>query len=1117
MTFKQNERLVNLCKGKSSFSFFESGDVFELKYGDFMINAYQGNQKDGSCNNIYLRAYEDDGIKAYPLLGVNSKSKVSYAKDRVVFSGNEAGVDYKVAFILSDEGVWFWQVDLFAYRNGSIDFVYTQDLGVATKGGILTNELYMSQYLGHSIIEGQYGYTVSSRQNQSQGGKYPYLQQGCLNQKIVGYSTDATQFFGNDYRKTHYPKALKTDLPNVNYQYELSFIALQTEKFVLNGNKSFAFYGLFKEDLKTAINDLYFQSEIKKAYESIDFKAELTESEPVVVKKEFGAPFVSQDLSKDELNQIFPEKKLEEVQSGKLLSFFTPSHTHVVMAEKEVGIERPHGHIILTKPSSQDISKGLITSTNYMYGLFNAQVVCGNTSLNKLMSASRGFLNILKNSGQRIYVCVDNEYRLLTLPAAYEMGLNFSKWYYKIKDDLLTVTSFTVADSAELVLEVHSKNQVKYNFIITNQLVMGEHEFINPVNVEQVNGVLQITPHQVNPHSPYKNLNYVMGIVGAEYTFNDDRVFFENGNSYNGTLLTLDVKQSCNFQLIIEGNLETLKTSELKRRDFASEFDIYKGFYKSLINNFELEATGEDKNQIEKINEIVWWYTHNAMIHFSVPHGLEQPGGAAWGTRDVCQGPIEYFIATHNFELARKIIVKIFEHQYYENKEWPQWFMFDKYRIQAGDCHGDVVFWPIKCVGDYIAASGDYSILEEKCTFRHLGNCEPTQESQTILEHLKAAIVTIEERFLYGTDLISYAGGDWDDTLQPANEELKRNLVSAWTVALAYQVFKKLGDVCMKDYSEYAEHVSSLAQRIKVSFEKYLIKDDVIAGFAYFENDKTINYMLHPLDNKTGIKYRLLPLTRSIIAELVDNEQASKNVELIDEFLKCPDGVRLMDKPAVYDGGVCKYFVRAEQAANVGREISLQYVHAHIRYIEAMAKLGKVDEAWEALFKVNPINIKDSVPNTYLRQSNTYFSSSEGDFNDRYKYYDNFYKLKDGSIGIKGGWRIYSSGPGIYLNQVISNILGIRISEKGLIIDPVLKESLDGLKFKYKCFGKDVVFVYRISSTSATKNIKVLSNGKEISGVQNNNKYRNGGIVISKEAILNALETSGILEILITD
>lgn len=44
-----------------------------------------------------------------------------------------------------------------------------------------------------------------------------------------------------------------------------------------------------------------------------------------------------------------------------------------------------------------------------------------------------------------------------------------------------------------------------------------------------------------------------------------------------------------------------------------------------------------------------------------------------------------------------------------------------------------------------------------------------------------------------------------------------------------------------------------------------------------------------------------------------------------------PDGVRLMNRPAQYDGGVSTHFKRAEHAANFGREVGLQYVHAHIR------------------------------------------------------------------------------------------------------------------------------------------------------------------------------------------
>ena len=175
-----------------------------------------------------------------------------------------------------------------------------------------------------------------------------------------------------------------------------------------------------------------------------------------------------------------------------------------------------------------------------------------------------------------------------------------------------------------------------------------------------------------------------------------------------------------------------------------------------------------------------------------------------------------------------------------------------------------------------------------------------------------------------------------------------------------------------------------------------------------------------------------------MISELLTEEQAAEHYRIIKEQLYCPDGVRLMNRPAQYAGGVSTNFKRAEQAANFGREVGLQYVHAHIRYVEAMAKLGKTDEVWQGLLMINPVGLRDVVPNAELRQSNSYFSSSDGKFNNRYEAQERFGELRDGTVPVKGGWRIYSSGPGIYMNQLISNALGIRQSEGDLVIDPIL-------------------------------------------------------------------------------
>lgn len=224
-------------------------------------------------------------------------------------------------------------------------------------------------------------------------------------------------------------------------------------------------------------------------------------------------------------------------------------------------------------------------------------------------------------------------------------------------------------------------------------------------------------------------------------------------------------------------------------------------------------------------------------------------------------------------------------------------------------------------------------------------------------------------------------------------------------------------------------------------------------------------------------------------------------MKLIDENMNCPDGVRLMNRLTHYDGGISHIFKCAEQAANVGREISLQYTHAHIRYIEAMTKLGCSDRVWEALFQINPINIREAVPNALLRQSNMYFSSSDGLFTDRYDYYENFERLLDGSIAVKGGWRLYSSGPGIYLHQLIANVLGIRFLKDGLVIDPVLPHYMDGLRFSFTCFGQRTIFVYHIRE-NRNGSTEIMRNGAKVKGISQFNSYRNSGILISKEDFL---------------
>ena len=199
-----------------------------------------------------------------------------------------------------------------------------------------------------------------------------------------------------------------------------------------------------------------------------------------------------------------------------------------------------------------------------------------------------------------------------------------------------------------------------------------------------------------------------------------------------------------------------------------------------------------------------------------------------------------------------------------------------------------------------------------------------------------------------------------------------------------------------------------------------------------------------------------------------------------------------------YMGGVMKKFQRAESAAYFGREIGLMYTHAHLRYAEALARYGDSDGFFKALCQANPIGIREIVPTAAPRQSNCYYSSSDASFRDRYDAARNYHKVKEGEIALEGGWRIYSSGPGIWTRIFIQHFLGIKVENSRLVLDPVVPVSLDGLKAELSISDLNLEITYRIGRKGAGPTA-VEAAGSKLAFKRAPNPYRQGAAEVSME------------------
>jgi len=242
----------------------------------------------------------------------------------------------------------------------------------------------------------------------------------------------------------------------------------------------------------------------------------------------------------------------------------------------------------------------------------------------------------------------------------------------------------------------------------------------------------------------------------------------------------------------------------------------------------------------------------------------------------------------------------------------------------------------------------------------------------------------------------------------------------------------------------------------------------------------------------------------AILNDLLTPEEARANVALIREHLLGVDGARLFDRPPEYHGGSMRLFQRAETSTFFGREIGLMYMHAHLRYAEAMAHWGDADAFFGALRQAIPIALRDVVPTAAIRQVNCYYSSSDAAFLDRYEAQARYGDVRTGRVAFEGGWRVYSSGAGIAVRLIHECLLGLRRARASLTIDPAVPSALDGLRAAVDIARRRVDVRYQRGARGVGPTAVTL-NGGALPFTRLPNPYSPGGVEIPLAAIVEHL------------
>lgn len=1095
-----------------SFDFLDNGSVQQIEVDPIRISLKAATPFSKSGTNIYLRNRKKP-IKFKALLGPESNSRFQLKEGAFIAKGSWDEIEYTCVLQLSVTSLsWQWSIDITHASSDPIDLdlIYLQDIGLKPITSGLINEYYVSQYLERIVLDDpKYGAIICCRQNMKESTGNPWLMLACKNKAIAG-SVDGIQFYGKFYRETGIPEGLIADTLGGNCAGESSVLALQEKPFTLlaGGKHTSIFIATYLPDhpQATSSKDLL---QLDNLFLEFSDKVLHPDLQRLIVpgKNIFNtSPFLPvDDLTNQELDVYFgKERRHKEVNQGRLLSFFCAQNSHVILREKEILVDRPHGHIMQAQAGFVT-DENIVSTTSFAFGVFNSHISQGNTNFNVLLSVCSDQFNTSPESGQRIFVEIDGQQFLLGVPSAFEIGLNHCSWIYKHGERIFQVRTWTSKSAPRVNMDFKVISGENVKLLIT-------HDF-DPLDGWKITLGSTAGEYLAKPKAgsmisgkfPEAQFKILVNSINVDYSADSDKILSpDNSIIKDSSLFVLKVEETSNFSMSFIGEVcSKSEESKIKNTDeqWLSDCRDAQALWQELSLNLSIKG---DQDNASAISEILPWYGMNAITHFLTPYGLEQFSGAAWGTRDVSQGPIDLLLTMEKYDAAKQVLQTIFSNQNPDGG-WPQWWMFDSYsNIRAGDSHGDVFYWVIIALSDYVKVTGDLTILDEVLPFYN-GNSSSPPEEKSISEHIDRLIQMITNSFIKGTSLVPFGGGDWNDSLQPVSEELAERMISSWTVEMNYQAFMQYRNVYELTNPVKANKLKEICEKIKTDFNKYLVKDGIVAGYGLVEEDGSISVLLHPSDTRTGIKYSILPMNRGIISEIFTKEQAHFHQDIIDQHLKGPDGARLMNRPLKYKGGIQEIFQRAESSTFFGREIGLMYVHEHIRYAESQARIGNADAFVKALRQAIPVGYRDIVRCGDLRQANCYYSSSDVTFKTRYEADQRYDEIKTGNLTLKGGWRVYSSGPGIYVSMIVSRLLGLRVESARIIIDPVIPISMNGLSASIDILGHKVTFNYVVKNDSfSPKSISL--NGKIIAFTYEENKYRKGGAVIASDQFLSLLK-----------
>lgn len=632
-------------------------------------------------------------------------------------------------------------------------------------------------------------------------------------------------------------------------------------------------------------------------------------------------------------------------------------------------------------------------------------------------------------------------------------------------------------------------NERNLKMLLYFKTVLGEDEYLTNGNLKVSKKDNCLYVDNIFENENFNDSVFLLSSIKIESFTGENDDFFGKGNFLNPEALYKKLnnnsgigKNSC---LAIELNI---KLKSLEEKSFSvilgetedkedinninDNFDNIDKLYEETKNNWSnILNRISVKTPSESINILMngWLVYQTIASRLLGKTGYYQSGGA-YGFRDQLQDAmgIKYVDST----FLKEQILNCARHQFVEGDVLHWWHQETKRGVRTK--FSDDLLWLVYAVIEYVNIENDKTILDEKIEYLTGEKLRDDEDEkydifygsgikESLFEH---CVKAIENTINKGIEPFPKIGtGDWNDGFNKIGNKGKGQ--SVWLGFFLYDILKKFIPICQeKNRCDLAQKYTEINEKLKKNLNT-VGWDGRWFKRAIDDDGNEIGSI-----NSDECKIDSISQSWSVISGAADNDKKFIAMQEAENHLVDKENrlIKLFD-PAFEKSKINPGYIKSYPAGI--RENGGQYTHASIWLILAETILGFGDKAVEYIKIINPIE-----------HTKTYEEAKRFKL-EPYVLQADVYSNKD-LLG-QGGWNWYTGSSSWLYKVILENVLGLRINECYLSIEPCISSAWKNyeIQFKYK---------------TSLYNIKVRNENSKNTGVEK--FFVNGELVEEKKILL---------------